>query len=223
MENIARAYDLAPEPLRTAVFDEIPLFLAGLGAALRDASDLDVTTQVSVASALESTPERCNADVAVIGHVSGAAGTLGAVRRLHEASPNCRILALIGQPDAICAAELLRAGATGCALVTQPCEELVEAVRRTARGERYLAPSISASDVNAFLTAGSSWGLDRLTQRERQVFELLIGGASNENIAERLNIAYRTVETHRRHIMQKLAARSIVDLLHVAARHGMLG
>jgi DNA-binding NarL/FixJ family response regulator len=61
----------------------------------------------------------------------------------------------------------------------------------------------------------------RLTQREREIFDLLVAGRSNDDIASQLFIARRTVETHRQHIMKKVGARSLVELIRIATKHGV--
>jgi DNA-binding NarL/FixJ family response regulator len=82
---------------------------------------------------------------------------------------------------------------------------------------------VSRDAINAHLDASSSRPLERLTRREREIFELLIRGNSNDEIATRLFIARRTVETHRHRIMNKLSAHSIVQMQRLAARYGDLG
>jgi DNA-binding NarL/FixJ family response regulator len=117
---------------------------------------------------------------------------------------------------------MLRAHACGYALKTQPVDEIIEAIRQVLGGCRYLPPTVSADAVDAELASDPADPLRRLTRREREVFELLIRGNSNDEIAIRLIIARRTVETHRQRIMGKLSAHSIVQMQRVAARHGSL-
>ena len=130
-------------------------------------------------------------------------------------------LSVIDEPGLI--ADMFRAHACGFALKTQPVMEIVDAIRQVLGGIRYLAPSVSRDAVQAELESNAMRPLQRLTKREREVFELLIRGYSNEDIANRLFIARRTVETHRQHIMNKLSAHSIVQMQRVSARYGGLG
>ena len=118
-------------------------------------------------------------------------------------------------------AAMLHAGASGYALKTQPAEEIAEAIRVTRSGTRYLAPGIDHQAVHAILDRSDRPQRQQLTQREREVFELLIRGRTNEEIASSLFISRRTVETHRLRITRKLATRSIVEMIRIAAQHGI--
>jgi DNA-binding NarL/FixJ family response regulator len=206
-----------------AIIEEISLCRIGLATVLRETPDLEPVKLIRDGSELESLAEDPELRVAIVGHATWPLDPLEIVRRLRAQCPECNILALMTYADTTYMAELFRAGATSCAAMSQDCDELIDAIKRTARGERYVPPGVVESEVNALLNAGSSWGLDRLTAREREVFDLLVAGHSNDEIAQQLAIGYRTVETHRRHIMQKLAARSIRDLFHRASRYGLLG
>ena len=119
-------------------------------------------------------------------------------------------------------ADMLRAHACGFALKTQPIAEIVDAIRQVLGGLRYLPPGVSRDAVDAALGKQSMQPLERLTKREREVFELLIRGHSNDEIAVLLAIATRTVETHRQRIMNKLSAHSVSQMQRLAARHGGL-
>jgi DNA-binding NarL/FixJ family response regulator len=88
-------------------------------------------------------------------------------------------------------------------------------------GVRYLPPALSSTDIGS-LVSSDEWPLERLTAREREVFVLMVEGCSNVDIATRLFIARRTVETHRHHVMHKLGARGLVDLVRIALRHGLV-
>ncbi len=86
-------------------------------------------------------------------------------------------------------------------------------------GVRYLPPNASINEIDRLLSGAEP--LEQLTTREREIFLLMVGGHSNDDIAAQLFIARRTVETHRYHVMHKLAARSIVDLVRIALRLGI--
>jgi DNA-binding NarL/FixJ family response regulator len=119
-------------------------------------------------------------------------------------------------------AAMLRAGASGYALKTQPPSEIIEAVREVLSGTVYLPPRVSREAVLSLVQGNGERPLERLTRREREIFDLLIHGNTNEQIGSRLFISRRTVETHRQRIMRKLATHSIVDMIRLAAREGAL-
>jgi DNA-binding NarL/FixJ family response regulator len=119
-------------------------------------------------------------------------------------------------------ADMLRAHACGFASKTQEVSEILDAIRQVLGGIRYLPPRVSRDAVDAELAATPSHPMARLTRREREVFELLIRGHSNDEVATKLFISRRTVETHRQRIMRKLSAHSLAQMQRVAARHGGL-
>ena len=166
---------------------------------------------------------RVEIDVAVIDILMPGTSGISLTSELYDIQPNCRVLGLsvIDEPGLI--ADMLRAHAWGYAMKTQPISEIVEAITAVLAGLRYLPPTVSRSAVDAELVESIARPLERLTKREREIFELLIRGFSNDEIATRLVIARRTVETHRQRITNKLSAHSIAQLQRIAARHGGLG
>jgi DNA-binding NarL/FixJ family response regulator len=112
----------------------------------------------------------------------------------------------------------IAAGASGYAIKTEPPERVVDAVRRVARGERYLAPQLERIEE----VPADAGPLGTLSQREREVFQLLIRGFSNQRAAKELCISVKTVETHRTHIHRKLGVHSVAELIRFAARHDLL-
>ena len=103
--------------------------------------------------------------------------------------------------------------------------ELVQAIRVAAAGRRYLSPPLSERAIQAYVERSRDGDLDlyaTLTAREREVLHLAAGGHSNPEIALRLAISARTVETHRAHLMQKLGLQGQTDLVRYAVRRGIL-
>ncbi len=139
---------------------------------------------------------------------------------LFELQPRCRVLGLSVIDDPGLIADMLRAHACGFAVKTQPIAEIVDALRQVLGGLRYLPPGVSRNAVDAELADTRAHPFRRLTRREREVFELLIRGHSNDEIATKLLISRRTAETHRQRIMNKLSAHSIAQMQRIAALHG---
>lgn len=206
-----------------AVVDDHPLFRQGLVVALREDPELEVVGEAGSADEALQLLEHVRADVAIVDLLMPGTSGITLASEIHEREPTCRVLGLsvIDEPGLI--ADMLRANASGYALKTQPVAEILAAIHQVLGGLRYLPPSVSRDAVQRELDGAVARPLQRLTKREREVFELLIRGHSNDEIAERLFIARRTVETHRQRIMNKLSAHSIVQMQRIAARHGGLG
>jgi DNA-binding NarL/FixJ family response regulator len=204
------------------VVDDHPLFRRGLVFALRSEPNFEVVGEAGSASEALELVERCDVDIAVIDILMPGVSGITLASELHERRPSCRVLGLsvIDEPGLI--ADMLRAHACGFALKTQPVPQIIEAIEQVLGGLRYLPPSVSRDAVQAELDRDEVRPLQRLTRREREIFELLIRGHTNDDIAKRLFIARRTVETHRHRIMNKLSTHSIVQMQRLAARYGGL-
>ena len=203
---------------RILLVDDHPMFRSGLRAVLEREASLLVEEAATTAEAI-AIVEKHPIDLACVDVLVPDAGGPAVARKIQTVRPQCGILGLSMLDEPLRAAEMLRAGASGYALKSQPIAEILAALEVTRPRVRYLAPTLSVERVDALMHERLDV-LQRLTIRERRVFDLLVQGNSNRKVAALLDIASSTVETHRRHIMRKLEACSIVDLVHVALRHG---
>jgi two-component system, NarL family, invasion response regulator UvrY len=210
--------------LRVAIVDAHPLFRLGLRAALTDhGPGLEV---VGEADSLEGAELLLDArpDVVVLDSSLPGTGGFSALRQLLRRHPASRVLVLSAQVAEDFAAEAFAAGAMGYAGKDGSAGEILTAIREVASGQRYLSPRLAVERVNQHLRErpdGDRAPLDVLSAREREVFRLLVLGCSNDEVAKRLRISRRTVETHRSRILKKLRVHSAVELLRLAARHGL--
>ncbi len=211
------------QKIQVLLVDDHPLFRQGLTAALRNEGAIVVVGEAGNVEQARDLAHRFLLDVAIVDLLLPGVSGIGIVHELVNAQPACRMLGLsvIDEPGLI--ADMLRAGATGYALKTQPIEEIIAAIHTIEAGRRYLPPRVSVDAIDRELATPPSQPLARLTRREREIFELMIRGYSNSEISTRLFIAQRTVETHRQRITKKLSARSIFELQRIAARYGGLG
>jgi DNA-binding NarL/FixJ family response regulator len=202
--------------------DDHPLFRAGLALALAREPDLQIAGEASTAAEAIDIVRHVPIDVAVIDVLMPTTSGISLASQLSEIQPQlkCLGLSVLEEPSII--GSMLRAGATGYALKTQPPEEVTEAIRAVLTGERYIPSCVPRAAVMSLLEGDGAQTLHRLTRREREIFDLLIRGYSNDEIGSRLFIARRTVETHRQHIMKKLDTHSLLDMIRVAARQGAL-
>ncbi|NVB79911.1 MAG: response regulator transcription factor [Kofleriaceae bacterium] len=196
------------------------MFRAGLAALLSEEPDLVVTGEAGEAAEAVELLRREPFDVVVLDVLIPSGTAISLAADLLDVRP-CRVLALSALDEPIMIAALLRAGASGYALKTQPPRQIIEAIRTVANGGRYLPP-FAQEEVLARYQTSTQVPFARLTQREREVFELLLRGLTNDDVSEKLAIARRTVETHRQRIMQKLDTHSMTDMIRLAARYGLL-
>lgn len=208
--------------LRLFLVDDHPLFRTGLAYALTRQEEFVVVGEAGTAGEALSSIDELHPDVAIVDVLLPSVSGVSLVGELTTRYPRLRTLALsvIDEPGLI--ADMLRAGASGFAVKTQPPEEIVDAIHTIMGGMRYLPPSVTRTAIDSELASPDVADVGRLTPREREIFELLIRGHSNDEIATRLFIARRTVETHRQHIVKKLSARSIPEMMRIAAKHGGL-
>jgi DNA-binding NarL/FixJ family response regulator len=204
------------------VVDDHPLFRHALGLVIDAEPDLELVASFGSAREAVDFAIDIPIDLAIVDVLMPVTSGFTLCAELLERRPECKVLMLSAVDDAGLIAELFRGGAGGFALKSQQAAEILEAIRSVLGGLRYVAPAVSHAVDDAELAVPDMRVLVRLTRREREVFELLIRGNSNDEIAGRLFISRRTVETHRQRVMNKLSAHSVVQMQRIAARHGGL-
>lgn len=149
-----------------------------------------------------------------------------ATQRIKEKYPDTAVLALTMHEDDQYFFEMLNAGASGYVPKRAAPDELVTAIRTVSRGEVFLYPSLATRLVKDYLQrveAGDQPVIyDELTPREREVLILIAEGLTNAEIAEKLVISPKTVDSHRENIMRKLNMHSRIDLVKYAIRKGLI-
>jgi len=146
---------------------------------------------------------------------------IGAVREIAKVSPRTKIILLTMHTEEHHILEALRAGVKGCVSKTQAAEHLLQAIREVCAGGVYLSPSVSGAVVQAYL-AKTELPYDPLTNRERQVLQLIAEGKTTKEIAVILGVSVKTAETHRTKLMEKLDIHSAAGLVRYAIRKGLV-
>jgi DNA-binding NarL/FixJ family response regulator len=167
--------------------------------------------------------ERLRPDVLVLDLMMPGLGGLEVARRVARQSPSTRTVILSMYANEAYVVEALRAGAAAYVLKESGAEELIQAVRAAAAGDRFLSPSISEHALRAYAreAGGPADPYDTLTAREREVLQLTAEGHSGGAIAGRLFISPRTVESHRSNLMRKLGVRNQKELVRYAVQRGL--
>ena len=147
-----------------------------------------------------------------------------ATRRITTEFSNVKVIALSMHSDSLFVSEMLKNGASGYLLKDCAFEELAGAIRTVVDNKTYLSPSISGVVVDDYvhrLSKANGSGSKVLSDREREVLQLLSEGKSTKQIALKLHISGKTVETHRRQIMNKLNIHTVAELTKYAIRKGL--
>lgn len=149
---------------------------------------------------------------------------LGAAKRIREICPAARIIMLSMHADRRYVLEALKAGANGYLLKDSAFEELILAIKMVFNDKIYLSPDITDVLAREYVTTQDNrndGAFSLLSQREREVLQMLAEGKSTKDTAEKLSLSVKTVETHRQQLMQKLNLHSIAELTKYAIREGL--
>jgi DNA-binding NarL/FixJ family response regulator len=150
---------------------------------------------------------------------------LDATVQIKRQHPDVKIVILTMHENSEYFRQIVKAGATGCVLKRAAGKELVMAVQAAARGESYFSPAVASrmvEDYRAWLGRGDVEKIHTLTGREREVLQLVAEGQSNQEVADRLGVSIKTVQTHRAHLMRKLDAHDRTDLVKYAVKTGVV-
>jgi DNA-binding NarL/FixJ family response regulator len=191
----------------------------GLKALLRTEPDLVLAGEAADGPETLRLVERLQPDVLVLDLMMPGLSGLDVARQVAKRWPRTRVIILSMHADEAYVVEALRAGAGGYVLKGSSAEELVRAIRAVAAGERYLSPPLSEHGLGAYLLkveASPVNAYDTLTTREREVLQLTAEGHSSGEVAKRLFISPRTVESHRANVMRKLGVRNQKELIRYA-------
>jgi two-component system response regulator NreC len=148
-----------------------------------------------------------------------------ATRQIKRRFPHTKVVILTMHENQQYLMQIVNAGATACVLKRSAGTELVTAVKAAARGESYFSPTMASMMLDVYrkqLVAEGSDELALLTEREREVLQLVAEGKTSQEIADQLFVSIKTVQTHRMHIMEKLDAHDRTDLVRHAIRLGVI-
>jgi len=205
--------------------DDHRMFRQGLRTLLSSTSDIEVVGEGSDGQEVLRGIEKARPDVAVLDIAMPSLTGIELARRLTKSTPRTRILLLTMHGDSYFAVEALKAGALGFMLKEESFDDLAAAIRRVARGETVVSPALEAPVMREFVSMArksDSSGRALLTERERQVLQMVAEGLTNQEIAEKLCISSSTVDTHRKNIMAKLDIHTVAGLVKYAIRHRII-
>jgi len=207
--------------IRILLADDHAVVRQGFKMILAAQADMEIVAEAGNGRDAVEAAQRLRPDVVVMDVAMPELNGIEATRRIVEASPHTRVLALSMHKDSVYVREILRAGARGYLLKDAPAGDLVSAVRAVAGGEGYLSPGVSNAVLDDYRRHVTN-PIDLLTSREREVLQMLAEGKTNKEIAGVLQLSVYTVDAHRGRIMEKLNLHSINELVRFAVRNGMI-
>ena len=211
--------------LRILLGDDHTVVRQGLRKILEGHEDWEVVGEAAdgrdaVRLALQLQP-----DVAVLDIGMPLLNGIDACAQIVRKQPNVQVLILSMHSDEAYVTQAVRAGARGYLLKDSAGADLIGAIAAVAAGKSFFSPPIAKVVLDDYARRLSEKGMDRydsLSEREREIFQLVAEGHSTKEIAEMLSVSPTTVETHRAHILQKLDIHNTAELVLYAVRRGVI-
>ena len=200
--------------------DDHPLVRQGVRRML-EGHEFEIVGEGSDGLEVIELAQRFHPDVILLDLSMPTLNGIGAVRELTRVSPHTKVIILTMHTEEHYILEALRAGVKGCVSKTQAPEHLLQAIREVCRGGVYLSPSVSGVVVQGYL-ANTETPYDPLTDRERQVLQLVAEGKTTKEIAVILGVSVKTAESHRSSLMGKLDIHSTAEVVRYAIRRGLV-
>jgi two-component system invasion response regulator UvrY len=208
--------------IRVLLVDDHAVVRTGFRLLLQSIADVKVVAEADSGEAACRLYPELTPDVVVMDIAMPGMGGLEALRRIRARHPQARILTLSAHDDPMHARRALQEGALGFLSKRSAPEALVEAVTAVAAGRRYLDAALAQKLALEEFDGGAKSPVERLSEREFEVFVRLAGGASVQRIAQDLKLSASTVGTHLYNIKQKLGVENQSELTLIAIRHGVI-
>ena len=207
--------------IKLLVADDHAIVRDGIVSLLRSMPDFEVTGTASNGFEVLELAGKQPVDVCLLDISMPGMDGIETARQLCQSKPGIKIIMLTTYSDREIISELVHIGVSGYLLKNSDKEELAEAIHRVMKGRHYFSEDIEKIILEG-LTEKRAPEIVPLTDRELQVVQLLAKEYTNDKIAEELHISFRTVETHRKNIMQKAKAHNLAGLLKYAYGNGLL-
>ncbi|RFC45173.1 MAG: DNA-binding response regulator [Verrucomicrobia bacterium] len=212
----------ADPPFRIALVDDHPVMLDGYRNMLAGEMDFAVCATASNAAEAMSMAERTEPDLVITDITLPGRSGLDLIKDLTAWQPDLRILVISMHDEALWAERCLKAGAKGYVMKESDRATMLAAIRQVLDGGIYLSPRLAARVISAFASArprGSETSpLEKLSDREFEVFRLFGEGQTAKEIAARLNLSPKTVAVHRDHIKEKMGYQTSAEMIREAVR-----
>jgi len=214
------------DPIRILLADDHTVVRDGLRALLEKQPDMTVVGEAADGRDVLRVAEEQSPDVIVMDIAMPNMNGIEATRRILASNSHCAVVILSMHQDESYVLRSLKAGAKGYLLKDSVRGDVIEAIRAVAQGRSFLTRKVGRILQEDYIREMERRGLedsyDLLTDREREILQLVAEGRTNKEVASMLNISLTTVETHRTHILQKLNLHSVPELILYAVRKGII-
>jgi DNA-binding NarL/FixJ family response regulator len=204
------------------IVDDHPIVRKGLAQLISHEPDMNVCGDAEDVEQALAAVVRLHPDIVIVDLTLKKLSGLDLIRQLQNLQPDLATLVLSMHDESLYAERALRAGARGYIMKQEGTDKLVTAIRTVLAGDIYVSERMAARMLGKLVGGRSSEApgsvMDRLSDRELEVFELLGRGLSTRQVAERLNVSVKTIESHREHIKQKLQLRNANELIQHATQ-----
>jgi DNA-binding NarL/FixJ family response regulator len=210
----------ATKPIRVLVEAQHALVRAGIRALVEQIPDVEVVAEAEGQQSFRLIKEH-HPDILLLDVILPSVTAFESLKEIVEKSPKVRVIVLTLEENQEYAIQAFRAGAAGYISKNAARAELEKAIKSVARGENYLGSELSQQAVLKYLKDPRTI-LSELTARQREVLKMIAEGHATKEIARRLNISVKTVETHRAQVMERLDIHDVVGLVRYALRIGLV-
>ncbi len=202
-------------PTRVLIIDDHPLLLQGIAALIKGQKDFTVCGEISDSKLAISTVQKTNPDVIILDLSLNGTNGIEVLKNLKVQFPKIKVLILSMHDETVYAPRALRAGALGYIMKQEPPENVIAALRKVLTGQVYISEKMGAKLLNSFSGKRDALGspMETLSDRELEVFNLLGQGTGTRDIALKLHLSVKTIESHRAHIKEKLNLESGAQLV----------
>lgn len=210
--------------IRVLVVDDHPLIRNGLRQMIEAEADLRLAGEAASGAAAFAAVESLQPDVVIMDVEMPGENGIEASRRIVASFPATKILILSAYPDPGYVTESIKAGACGYLVKGNAPAEVISAIRAVMSGQTFMSPEATSALISTFrakLEREQDGPLVALSPREREVLALVVEGLRTKEIAARLNIGTKTIDTHRARLMKKLKCSSTAELVRYAIREGL--
>ena len=203
--------------IRTVIADDHAMFRQGLAALLQNAPEIELVGQAGDGDQALELIGRENPDLAILDNSMPGLSGLEVVEKLVREDLKTRFVLLTMHTEPRLASQALQSGAAGFLIKESAFEELLAAIQAVMQGNNYVSSAIAVKMVE---NPGGCRALP-LTPREKEILALIASGLTNRQIADRLCISHKTVDTHRTRLMRKLDLHSTAELVALAIKEGL--